>query len=143
MTFSFILAKHNVSNTLGNIQLASTKYRAPKSLCKQRNAINNIELRGMLFVLLRELLSKTAKKKKRKRIFKNFLNDFYFFRQSWFTVFRQLSTVQQRPSHTYTYTFFFSHPPSGSIIIDQRVPIVIQQDLIAYPFQKKKEKKDI
>ena len=45
-------------------------------------------------------------------LFFSFLND--FIHHSWFTVFCQFSTVQRWPSHTYTYTFFFSryHAPS-------------------------------
>lgn len=50
-------------------------------------------------------------------IFLNFLNDFYFFQYSWFTVFYQFYTVQQRDPVTHTYIVFFSHyPPSFSII---------------------------
>jgi len=46
-------------------------------------------------------------------------NDFYFFHHSWFKVFCQFSTVRARwASHTYIYTFFFSHyPPPCSIIV--------------------------
>ena len=40
----------------------------------------------------------------------NFINDFYFFHHSWFTVFRQFSTVQQGDPVTHTCIHsFFSH----------------------------------
>ena len=41
--------------------------------------------------------------------FLNFLNDFYLFHYSWFTVFFQFSTVQQSDPVVLTYTHFFSH----------------------------------
>ena len=65
-------------------------------------------------------------------------NDFYFFYNSWFTVFCQFSTVQQSDpvTHIYTYVLFLT---LSSITLHHkwldRVPSAIQQDLIAYPFQ--------
>ena len=38
-----------------------------------------------------------------------FYNDFYFFHYSWFTVFCQLSTVQQSDPVTHIYIHSFSH----------------------------------
>ena len=42
-----------------------------------------------------------------------FLNDFYFFHYSWFTVFLSISTVQQSGAVTYVH-----YPPSYSILSD-------------------------
>ena len=38
-----------------------------------------------------------------------FLNDFYFFHYSWYTVFCQFSTAQQGDPVTYTYIHYFFH----------------------------------
>ena len=45
-----------------------------------------------------------------------FLKDVHFFRQSWFTVFCQFSTVRKSNpvTHAYVHTFFFSHHPAPS-----------------------------
>ena len=39
----------------------------------------------------------------------SFLSDFYFFHYSWFTVFFQLSTIQQSDPVIYTSIYIFSH----------------------------------
>ena len=66
-----------------------------------------------------------------------FLNDFYFFSYSWFTVFSQFSTIQQSdpvslPLPTNIYILFLTLSP---IMLDNKgldtVPSAIQQDLIA------------
>ena len=49
-----------------------------------------------------------------------FVNDFYFFHYSWFTVFCPFSTVHQGDPITHIYACFFSHYlPSCSITCDQ------------------------
>ena len=47
-----------------------------------------------------------------------FLNDFYFVHYSWFRVFCQFSTVQQRDPVTHTYIHSFSH--TTAVITDCR-----------------------
>ena len=65
----------------------------------------------------------------------NFLNDFYFFHYSWFTMFYQFSTVEKGDPVTHTYIHSFSciimlHHKGLDI-----APRAIWQDLIAYPFK--------
>ena len=65
-----------------------------------------------------------------------FLNGFYFFHQSWFTVFCQFSTIQQGDPVRHTCIHSFSH----IIMLHHKwldtVPSALQRDLVAYPFQR-------
>ena len=79
-----------------------------------------------------------------------FLNDFYFFQYSWFTVFCQFSTIQQIDGHAHIYIYIYIHIHMythtrilsltlSSIMLHHKwldiVPSAMQRDLIAYPLQ--------